>query len=55
MIPVIRRWIDMSDEIGMPVQFETHNCITNDLYATLCLIDAVPEMQLCADLSHCRS
>ena len=53
MIPVIRRWIDMSDEIGMPIQFETHrNCITNDLYATLCLIDAVPEMRLCADLSH---
>ena len=53
MIPVIRKWIDMSDEIGMPVQFETHrNCITNDLYATLCLIDAVPEMRLCADLSH---
>ncbi len=53
MIPVIRKWIDMSDEIGMPIQFETHrNCITNDLYATLCLIDAVPEMRLCADLSH---
>ncbi|MEC8206098.1 MAG: sugar phosphate isomerase/epimerase, partial [Pseudomonadota bacterium] len=53
MIPVIRKWIDMSDEVGMPIQFETHrNCITNDLYATLCLIDAVPEMRLCADLSH---
>ena len=37
----------------MPIQFETHrNCITNDLYATLCLIDAIPEMRLCADLSH---
>ncbi len=53
MIPVIRRWIDMSDEIGIPIQFETHrNCITNDLFATLCMIDAVPEMRLCADLSH---
>ena len=53
MIPVIRKWIDMSDEIGMPIQYETHrNCITNDLYATLCLIDAVPELRLCADLSH---
>ena len=53
MIPVIRSWIDMADQVGMPVQFETHrNCITNDLYATLCLIDAVPEMRLCADLSH---
>ena len=53
MIPVIRKWIDMADEVGIPIQFETHrNCITNDLYATLCLIDAVPEMRLCADLSH---
>jgi len=56
MIPVIRRWIDMADEVGMPIQFETHrNCITNDLYATLCLMDAIPEMRLCADLSHVGS
>lgn len=52
-IPVIRRWIEMADEIGVPVQFETHrNCITNDLYPTLQLLDAIPEMRLCADLSH---
>ncbi len=50
---VIRRWIEMSDEIGMPIQFETHrNCITNDLYATLNLMEAVPQMRICADLSH---
>ncbi|MCE2517442.1 MAG: sugar phosphate isomerase/epimerase [Alphaproteobacteria bacterium] len=53
MIPVIRRWIEMADEVGIPVQFETHrNCITNDLFTTLSLLDAVPEMRLCADLSH---
>ncbi|WP_327794288.1 sugar phosphate isomerase/epimerase family protein [Harenicola maris] len=53
MIPVIRAWIEMSEAEGMPVLFETHrNCITNDLYSTLCLLDAVPEMRLCADLSH---
>lgn len=53
MIPIIRAWIDMADEIGMPVQFETHrNCITNDLYSTLTLLDAIPEMRLCSDLSH---
>ena len=53
MIPVIRKWIDMSEQVGMPVQFETHrNCITNDLFSTLCLLDAIPEMRLCADLSH---
>ncbi|KMW60347.1 hypothetical protein AIOL_000500 [Candidatus Rhodobacter oscarellae] len=52
-IPVIRQWIDMSLEEGMPVQFETHrNCITNDLFATLSLLDAVPEMRLAGDFSH---
>ena len=53
MIPVIRKWIEMSEEEGMPIQFESHrNCITNDLYSTLCLLDAIPEMRMCADLSH---
>ena len=52
-IPVIRRWMDMSDEEGMPIQFETHrNCITNDLFFTLNLLDSIPDMPLCADLSH---
>ena len=51
--PVVRAWLAQSEEIGMPILFETHrNCITNDLYFTLLLIDAVPEMRLCADLSH---
>ncbi len=53
MIPVIRSWIEMSEHEGMPILFETHrDCITNDLYTTLCLLDAVPEMRMCADLSH---
>ena len=53
MIPVIKAWIDMAGEEGVPILFETHrNCITNDLFATLQLIDAIPEMELCADLSH---
>ena len=53
MIPVIRQWMDMADAVGMPVQFETHrNCITNDLFTTLSLLDAIPEMRICADLSH---
>ncbi len=52
-IPVIRRWIEMADEVGIPVQFETHrNCITNDLFFTLSLLDAVPEMRLAGDFSH---
>ena len=53
MVPVIETWMTMSDRIGMPIQFETHrNCITNDLYVTLQLLDRVPEMRICADLSH---
>ncbi len=53
MIPVIQAWIDMAREEGVTITFETHrNCITNDLFSTLQLIDAIPEMRLCADLSH---
>ncbi|MCY4334810.1 MAG: sugar phosphate isomerase/epimerase [Litoreibacter sp.] len=53
MVPVIETWMEMSERIGMPIQFETHrNCITNDLYTTLQLIDRIPEMRICADLSH---
>ncbi len=53
MEPVIEAWMKMSDRIGVPVQFETHrNCITNDLYTTLQLLDRIPDMRICADLSH---
>lgn len=53
MVPVIAGWMEMAARIGVPVQFETHrNCITNDLYTTLQLLDCLPEMRLCADLSH---
>ena len=53
MIPVVREWLRLAAEERMPIQFETHrNCITNDLFATVQLLDAVPEMRLAADLSH---
>ena len=53
MAEVIRAWLRVADEEAMPVQFETHrNCITNDLYSTLLLLDEIPEMVLSADLSH---
>ncbi len=53
MVRVIETWMDMSERIGQPIQFETHrNCITNDLYTTLQLIARLPQMRLCADLSH---
>jgi hypothetical protein len=53
MIPVVRRWIEMAETAGVTIHFETHrNCLTNDLFATIQLLDAVPEMTLSADLSH---
>ncbi|HEX4768211.1 MAG TPA: sugar phosphate isomerase/epimerase [Lichenihabitans sp.] len=53
MVPVIEAWMAVAEEEGVPLQFETHrNCITNDLFSTLLLLDAVPAMRLSADLSH---
>lgn len=52
-VPVIRTWLEMADDIGMPIKFETHrDCITNDMFMTLQLLDAIPELRLTADLSH---
>jgi hypothetical protein len=52
-VPVARRWMEMADAAGVALQFETHrNSITNDMFATLQLLDAVPEMVISADLSH---
>jgi sugar phosphate isomerase/epimerase len=53
MVPAIEGWLRVAEQEGMPIQFETHrNCITNDLFTTVQLLDAVPEMRLAADLSH---
>lgn len=52
-VPVITRWIEDADQTGMPLLFETHrDGLLNDLYYTLQVIELVPEMRLCADLSH---
>ena len=52
-VPVVRRWMQEAESIGMPLLFETHrDGLLNDLYFTLQLMDLVPEMRLCADLSH---
>ena len=52
-IPVVRQWMAEAEEAGLPLLFETHrDCTLNDLYYTLQLIEAVPKMRLCADLSH---
>lgn len=52
-VTTVRRWINEAGERRMPLLFETHrDSLLNDLYFTLQLIDLVPEMRLCADLSH---
>lgn len=52
-VPVISRWIEGADRAGVPLLFETHrDGLLNDLYYTLQVIELVPEMRLCADLSH---
>ena len=49
----VRGWMDLCEQAGMPVTIETHrDCITTDMLYTLQLMDAVPEMELSADLSH---
>jgi len=53
MIPVIEGWLRIAEQERMPIQFETHrNCITNDLFTTVQLLEAIPSMRLAADLSH---
>ncbi|NNC56375.1 MAG: sugar phosphate isomerase/epimerase [Woeseiaceae bacterium] len=52
-VSVVRRWIDEANVANMPLLFETHrDGLLNDLYFTLQLMELVPEMRLCADLSH---
>jgi hypothetical protein len=52
-VPVIYRWIEDAGHADMPLLFETHrDGMLNDLYYTLQVIDLVPEIRLCADLSH---
>jgi len=52
-VPVIHRWMDEAKKAGISMLFETHrDSLLNDLYYTLQVIDLLPEMRLCADLSH---
>jgi hypothetical protein len=52
-VPVVRRWMDEAASMDMKLLFETHrDGLLNDLYFTLQLMKLVPELRLCADLSH---
>ena len=52
-VPIVQSWMDIAADMDVPIMFETHrDCITNDMFFTLELMDAVPEMRLCADFSH---
>ncbi|MEM7433012.1 MAG: sugar phosphate isomerase/epimerase, partial [Pseudomonadota bacterium] len=52
-VPSVQRWMREARERDMPLLFETHrDSLLNDLYYTLLLMDLVPDMRLCADLSH---
>lgn len=52
-VPVVERWMREAKERDMPLLFETHrDGMLNDMYYTLLLMDLVPAMRLCADLSH---
>ncbi len=52
-VAVVQRWQEEAADLGVDLLFETHrDCTLNDLYYTLQLLDAVPDMRLCADLSH---
>jgi hypothetical protein len=49
----VRGWLAMASAAGFPMQLETHrHTLTNDLAFTTRLLDAVPEVELAADLSH---
>ena len=52
-VPVIDRWMQEAADYDFPLLFETHrDSLLNDMYYTLQVMDLVPEMRLCADLSH---
>ena len=52
-VEVVERWRADAKAIGVDLLFETHrDCTLNDLYYTLQLLDRLPDLRLCADLSH---
>ncbi|MDG2460969.1 MAG: sugar phosphate isomerase/epimerase [Luminiphilus sp.] len=52
-VPVVNTWLSMAQPYDFPLLLETHrNGTLNDLFYTLEVLEALPELRLCADLSH---
>ena len=52
-IPIVKNWIKEAEKADVKILFETHrDSLLNDLFFTIQLMDLIPEMRLCADLSH---
>mgnify|MGYP001161560769 FL=1 len=52
-VPVVETWMAMANAYDFPLLLETHrNGTLNDLFFTLEVLELVPELRLCADLSH---
>ena len=52
-VPVVETWLAMANAYDFPLLLETHrNGTLNDLFYTLEVLEMVPELRLCADLSH---
>ena len=52
-VPVVETWLAMASAYDFPFLLETHrNGTLNDLFFTLEVLESVPELRLCADLSH---
>ena len=52
-VSCVKRWMKEAVEIDVNILFETHrDSLLNDLFFTIQLMGLIPEMRLCADLSH---